>query len=204
MSQPNVWIIDHRDSFTWNLAELVRMTGMAVPRVVSNESPELEQAVQAGKSLSCLPVRERWRMPATGPPSVFWTACPALPRCWAYAWGIRSWACASEPVWNTFPAPFTERGKSYAGRSSVPPGRIAGAISCRALPFLAPCRFSLAGGADCHGEGFREKRAGHPPQAPPLYGIQFHPESILTPDGEALLRNFLSLPAGSREKRRIK
>ena len=38
----------------------------------------------------------------------------------------------------------------------------------------------------------------------PLYGIQFHPESILTPDGEALLRNFLSLPAGSREKRRIK
>ena len=37
----------------------------------------------------------------------------------------------------------------------------------------------------------------------PLYGIQFHPESILTPDGEALLRNFLSLPAGSREKRRI-
>ncbi|MFR4222887.1 MAG: glutamine amidotransferase-related protein [Akkermansia sp.] len=33
----------------------------------------------------------------------------------------------------------------------------------------------------------------------PLYGIQFHPESILTPDGEALLRNFLSLPAGSRK-----
>lgn len=29
----------------------------------------------------------------------------------------------------------------------------------------------------------------------PFYGIQFHPESILTPDGEALLRNFLSLPA---------
>ena len=46
MSQPNVWIIDHRDSFTWNLAELVRVTGMAVPRVVSNLSPELEQAVQ--------------------------------------------------------------------------------------------------------------------------------------------------------------
>ena len=55
MSQPNVWIIDHRDSFTWNLAELVRMTGMAVPRVVSNESPELEQAVQAGEKLILSP-----------------------------------------------------------------------------------------------------------------------------------------------------
>ena len=55
MSQPNVWIIDHRDSFTWNLAELVRRTGMAVPRVVSNESPELEQAVQAGEKLILSP-----------------------------------------------------------------------------------------------------------------------------------------------------
>ena len=55
MSQPNVWIIDHRDSFTWNLAELVRVTGMAVPRVVSNLSPELEQAVQAGEKLILSP-----------------------------------------------------------------------------------------------------------------------------------------------------
>jgi anthranilate synthase component 2 len=27
----------------------------------------------------------------------------------------------------------------------------------------------------------------------PVYGIQFHPESILTPDGKAMLRNFLNI-----------
>ncbi|MDP3937060.1 MAG: aminodeoxychorismate/anthranilate synthase component II [Deltaproteobacteria bacterium] len=34
----------------------------------------------------------------------------------------------------------------------------------------------------------------------PVEGIQFHPESILTPSGKDLLRNFLAICAGERER----
>ena len=36
----------------------------------------------------------------------------------------------------------------------------------------------------------------------PVEGVQFHPESILTQAGKALLRNFLEVPAGERGSRR--
>lgn len=34
----------------------------------------------------------------------------------------------------------------------------------------------------------------------PIYGVQFHPESILTPEGKRILQNFLNIAGGFRRK----
>lgn len=150
---------------------------------------------RSGNGGGCLPPGH---LPSSGPPAPLYPGAGRMPGASDPGRALRS------PSGTPFPPPSRSAGSHMQDGAVSPPGRIAGAISCRALPFLAPCRFSLAGGADCHGEGFRENVQAIRHRHLPLYGIQFHPESILTPDGEALLRNFLSLPAGSREKRRIK
>lgn len=33
----------------------------------------------------------------------------------------------------------------------------------------------------------------------PIYGLQFHPESILTPDGRQMMENFLNIREGGNK-----
>ena len=195
MSQQNVWIIDHRDSFTWNLAELVRVTGMAVPRVVPNDSPELERAVQAGEKLILSPGpgvvrdachRATFRLLDGLPPFT-----PVLGVCLGHQiLGVHYGAelehlsrplhgaresirrVASGPVLDGLPEEFPA-GLYHSWRLAPAPWPEDLAVTAR----------------DSRGniQAIRHKSR-------PRYGIQFHPESTLTPDGALLLRNFLSLP----------
>ncbi|HCZ48378.1 MAG TPA: anthranilate/aminodeoxychorismate synthase component II [Gammaproteobacteria bacterium] len=48
----------------------------------------------------------------------------------------------------------------------------------------------------CHADGSRHEIMGLRHRELPVVGVQFHPESILTQHGHALLANFLAMPAG--------
>ena len=201
MSQPNVWIIDHRDSFTWNLAELVRVTGMAVPRVVSNLSPELEQAVQAGEKLILSPgpgtVKDEchqatFRLLDRLPPCT-----PVLGVCLGHQ--LLGYFAGAE----VSRAPYVMHGKSS---DIIHDG--SGLFTGLPNPMTVGRYHSLVVQSKEDEPNSRFTVTSRGPEGEvmalryndrPWVGIQFHPESILTPDGKSLLRNFLSLPANAVE-----
>ena len=49
--------------------------------------------------------------------------------------------------------------------------------------------------ATCDGEVMAVQHVRYP-----VYGVQFHPESIMTPDGKTILRNFIALPSQAQER----
>jgi anthranilate synthase component 2 len=49
----------------------------------------------------------------------------------------------------------------------------------------------------CHPDGRPHEIMGLRHTELPVVGVQFHPESILTQHGHALLKNFLTMPAGA-------
>ena len=181
MSQPNVWIIDHRDSFTWNLAELAATTGMAVPRVVPNDFPGLEEAVRKGEKVILSPGpgvvhdfchRATFRLLRRLPPDI-----PVLGVCLGHQiLGVCFGAALEQlpgpsPLFAGLPEEFPA-GLYHSwrlSRESWPDELIVTAEDGRG-----------------HIQAIRHRTR-------PLYGIQFHPESILTPSGSLMLRNFLAL-----------
>ncbi len=200
MSQQNVRIIDHHDSFTWNLAELVRMTGTAIPRVVSNESPEIEQAILTGEKFILSPG------PGTVEDACHRATFRLLERlpCFTPVLGI----CLGHQILGVhFGARLEQLSRPLHGAQAL----IHKTAECPifdGLPeqFPAALYHSWRLSADSLPEelivtatdsekNVQAVRHKHRP----LYGVQFHPESILTPDGERILRNFLSLPTAIRE-----
>jgi anthranilate synthase component 2 len=185
-------LIDNYDSFTWNIVHYLGELGAEV-KVVRNDALDVQQAIglrPAGIVLSpgpCDPDQAGICLPLTLAAAE--TGVPLLGVCLGHqtigqAFGGKVVRC--HEVVHGKMGTITHRGKGiFAGLPSpFRATRYHSLVVDRAtLPAALEITAELADGT-IMGLRHREK---------PVEGVQFHPESIASEHGHALLRNFLSL-----------
>jgi anthranilate synthase/aminodeoxychorismate synthase-like glutamine amidotransferase len=185
-------VVDHYDSFVYNLVHYVALSGASY-RVISHDDPlliDLNKLGASGVILSpgpcspaetahTLPMIQRYghRMPMLG-------VCLGH-QCLGAAFGVPV-IPSSTPVHGRDCEIFHLGHRLF---DQIPSPFRAGRYHSLMLPEegnpLDPF-VSLA-----HSEDGLNMAIAH--RAFPLYGVQFHPESILTPEGLTLIRNFIGM-----------
>lgn len=184
---PDVIVVDHHDSYTWNLVHLVaRVTGV-LPRVVQHDEVEPDDVL-----------RHSHVVLSAGP------GHPADPA--DFAVGDAVLRAGTRPVLGVclgMQGLVTAYGGTVS-RVSPAHGEVAsirhddaGVLAGLPQPFEAVRYHSLAAlvlPADLVATAWSEDGVvmGVRHVSLPLEGVQFHPESVLSEHGETLVRNFLS------------
>jgi len=196
MSPPRLLLIDNYDSFTYNLVQAFMILGAEV-LVHRNDALTVEAAVALAPTHLCI-------SPGPGTPreagvsmrmiEAFAGRVPVLGVCLGHQSMVEVWG--GEVV---------RAGRLMHGKVSLVEHEGAGVFAGLPRPFAAGRYHSLIARPESmpdmlevtartrEGEimGARHRELV-------VEGVQFHPESILTPDGPALLGNFLALSDGLR------
>ena len=185
-----ILVIDNYDSFTYNLVQLVRARGMVV-EVVRNDAESVTELLARRPSGIVL-------SPGPGRPEnagVCLDLIRAEPSVPLLGVCLGQQALAAAYGGEIGRAPRLMHGKTSAVRHSG-----AGIFNGLPDPFEA-CRYhslevrsdslptrleAVAWSEEGTLQGIRHREL-------PYWGVQFHPESILTPDGPQLMNNFLAL-----------
>ena len=196
MSTPRLLLIDNYDSFTYNLVQAFMILGAEV-LVHRNDALTVEAALALAPTHLCI-------SPGPGTPreagvsmrmiEAFAGRVPVLGVCLGHQSMVEVWG--GEVV---------RAGRLMHGKVSLVEHEGAGVFAGLPRPFAAGRYHSLIARPESmpdvlevtartrEGEimGARHRELV-------VEGVQFHPESILTPDGPALLGNFLALRDGLR------
>jgi len=190
-------VIDNYDSFTYNLVQALGALGAEV-NVFRNDDPELSDFAALGASGLII-------SPGPGAPREAGFSIDLI-RKFSGRLPILGVCLGHQAVAEAFGARIVRAGRIMHGKTSlVDLGKsplyegIRSPASCGRYHSLAVRPDSLpaeleADATSDDGEIMGLHHASHP-----TYGVQFHPESILTPCGKRLMRNFLKV-VEDREK----
>jgi anthranilate synthase/aminodeoxychorismate synthase-like glutamine amidotransferase len=187
-----IFVVDNYDSFTWNLVQAIGKVGPDVevarndrfdPEEVMSRNPEAivvspgpGRPERAGRSMDTIALAERRSVPVLGVclghQAIAALHGGAVERAPAPRHGRTAAVCHSGTgLFAGVPSPF-EAGRYHSlivRETGLPPELEVTAVSEDGLVMAI----------------------GH--RSLPVFGVQFHPESVLTPYGERLISNFLDL-----------
>ncbi len=193
-----ILLIDNYDSFTWNVVHLLQDVGAKV-ETVRNDQISVEAALKAGDEGIIL-------SPGPCTPDKAGICVPLVEACMAARHPLLGICLGHQAIiaaagGKIIRAPQLMHGKTSAIRHS---GKLI--FADLPDPLVAARYHSLVGKrqdlptslqiiAEAEEDG---QIMGVEVKDAPLYGVQFHPESIATQGGAVLMRNFLTLAANSQ------
>jgi anthranilate synthase component 2 len=186
----SILVVDHYDSFTYNLVQLIEGLGRATEVVKSDELPAVELVAREPEAVvlspgpghprdaGCFPELLRLLPPGT----------PVLGVCLGHqALGIASGGTV-------------DRTTPFHGKASLVRHEGRGILHGVASPFeagryhsLVVMRDDLPGELELTAWTDDGLVMATQHRELPRFGVQFHPESILTPEGPRIVENFLAL-----------
>ena len=184
-----ILLLDNYDSFTYNLLHVVKELGATNIEVFRNDEISLEEVERFDKIILS---------PGPGIPEEAGLLLPII-RKYAPTKSILGVCLGHQAICEVFGATVTYAKQLMHGKQSEML-LDNDSLMFRGLPAaVSAARYhSLAAAADTIPAALRvtARTADGEVMAVehremPIYGLQFHPESIMTPDGEQMLRNFL-------------
>jgi anthranilate synthase component 2 len=191
-----ILIVDNYDSFTWNLVHYLREIGAEI-RVERNDAVTAQQALASGAEAILI-------SPGPGTPDQAGISLELVAACAAERRPLLGVCLGHQAIGQHFGGRIERAPRPMHGKTSAIAHDGSGVFAGLASPFAATRYHSLvvaadsvpawlavnATAADGTVQGLRHRTL-------PIHGVQFHPESIASEHGHALLANFLKLAAGA-------
>jgi anthranilate synthase component 2 len=195
-----ILVVDNYDSFTWNLVHYLAELGARV-EVVRNDALSAAEALASGAAAILI-------SPGPGRPAQAGTSLDLVAACAAAKRPLLGICLGHQAIGQHFGASLVRADRAMHGKTS----RIAhdGRGLFRGLPSpftaaryhsltLAPGSIPACLGVTAQAEDGTIQGLAH--RSLPIHSVQFHPESIASEHGHALLANFLALAAAPRRHR---